>query len=132
MSLSEVLAAVVVLCVVALNGQRGPAAGGVVRAFPVALAQMENGVEGQMQGCAWQVLCSTTERGAGRLTVTGDTQCEEMVASIRCALAWARLHCKAIARLFQQEEHGTGDSALLVDKEFGPWRLEDFWHEVNR
>jgi hypothetical protein len=38
-----------------------------------------------------------------------------MVASIRCALAWARLHCKAIARLFQQEEHRTGDSVLLVD-----------------
>lgn len=50
------------------------------------------------------------------MTVTGYAQGEQIEASIRCALAWARLNCKAIALLFeQQQQQQDGDVVLLVD-----------------
>lgn len=88
--------------------------GAVQRAFPVALAELENGAKGQRHGCEFQVVCRMIEGGTGHLTLTGYATGEAIVSSIRCAIAWARLHHREISQAFGAEEP-EGRIALMVD-----------------
>lgn len=66
------------------------------RLFPYGLSASR----GQGRGCDHQVVMAARGGGCNRLAVTGWVTGEDMVASIRFALAWARLHRGMIAKLF--------------------------------
>lgn len=67
------------------------------------------------------MVAATKSRGSNKLITTGWVTGEDMVESIRCALAWARLHRHTIATMFLGEGGAvpspadrTGDEVLRL------------------
>lgn len=112
-----------------LEETRGDAGGGRKRRFPFALAELQQGAAvGSKQGYEFQAVCSVADRGSGQLVVTGNVRDEAMVASVRCALVWFRLHWEAVARLVLG---GDGEEAGgLVEVDMGRQDL-DYYVEMN-
>lgn len=85
------------------------------RLYPVTLVVLPEGTEPALEeeaspcarGHAFTVGCSVLGKGDGKVVLTSFAEGEELMGGVRSALAWARLHCSALARVFRGRQELT-------------------------